>query len=396
MSPAWFVPGRLEVLGKHTDYAGGRSLLAAVDRGITATIRDASDGITAVSDASPDAVRVAPGSPSQLPPGHWGHYLQTVVDRLAANFGPLRPAHLSVSSDLPLASGMSSSSALVVATALALAEHNGFTSSPAWQDNIGDRIDLAAYLACVENGMGFKGLAGHRGVGTFGGSEDHTAMLCCAASRLSQVRFCPIVVEDSVELGPEWSFVVAVSGVLAEKTGTAKERYNRASLATQELVRRWNDHAGTSHATLAEAIAQPGAAEGLARLVAGESCLAHRLRAFVRESEELIPAATAALRRGDLAGFGAIAYASHDNASEVLGNQIPETDRLVALARELGALGATGFGAGFGGSVWALVPTPDAGGFAADWLDRYTGEFGTHAGLARTLVTRPGQAAHPL
>lgn len=396
MSPSWFVPGRLEVLGKHTDYAGGRSLLAAVNRGVTASVEDAPTGITAVSDASPEAVSITAGADHTLPEGHWGRYLQTVVDRLSANFGPLRPAHLRISSDLPLASGMSSSSALIVATALALAEHNGFTSSPAWTANIGDRIDLAGYLACVENGMGFKGLAGHRGVGTFGGSEDHTAMLCCQADHLSQVRFCPIVVEDSVELDPDWSFVVAVSGVLAEKTGAARDRYNRAALATLELVERWNAHTGDTHATLAQVLAQPEAVARLLRLIGEQDYLAQRLRAFIRESQELIPEATAALRRHDLAGFGAIAYDSHAYASRVLGNQITETDRLVSLARQLGALGATGFGAGFGGSVWALVPTADADGFASDWLDRYTSEFDSHAAAARSLVTRPGKAAHRL
>ena len=50
----WFVPGRLEVLGKHTDYAGGRSLLAAVDRGITVTLDDADHGLTAHLSLSHD------------------------------------------------------------------------------------------------------------------------------------------------------------------------------------------------------------------------------------------------------------------------------------------------------------------------------------------------------
>lgn len=78
MSPSWFVPGRLEVLGKHTDYAGGRSLLAAVNRGVTASAEDAAVGITAVSDASPEAVSITPGADHTLPAGHWGRYLQTV------------------------------------------------------------------------------------------------------------------------------------------------------------------------------------------------------------------------------------------------------------------------------------------------------------------------------
>ena len=72
---------------------------------------------------------------------------------------------------------MSSSSALLCGVALALADLNGFSATPAWQDACPDRLSLAGYLACIENGRTWRGLAGSRGVGTFGGSEDHTAML---------------------------------------------------------------------------------------------------------------------------------------------------------------------------------------------------------------------------
>ena len=54
----WFVPGRLEVLGKRTDYAGGRSLLAAVDRGVTITLEDADEAIAASTTAVPGRLRL--------------------------------------------------------------------------------------------------------------------------------------------------------------------------------------------------------------------------------------------------------------------------------------------------------------------------------------------------
>ena len=59
---AWFVPGRLEVFGKHTDYAGGNSLLAAVDRGVTVEVKDANAGIVATTTISPgEELRLTPG-----------------------------------------------------------------------------------------------------------------------------------------------------------------------------------------------------------------------------------------------------------------------------------------------------------------------------------------------
>ena len=104
----------------------------------------------------------------------------------------------------------------------------------------------------------------------------------------------------------------------------------------------------------------------------------------------------AALRAGDLTTFGALSDQSQRNADQQLGNQVSQTNRLQSLARDLGADGATSFGAGFGGSVWALTRTADAEAFAADWLARYTSEYPETEGRASTLVTRPGGPARRL
>ena len=146
---AWRVPGRVEVLGKHTDYAGGSVLVGAVDRAITARARRVAGppgSLTATTDCG-DPVTLRAGVDPGLEPGHWGRYLQTVLDRLTLNFGAGTAAHLSLSSDLPPASGMSSSSALVCATALALASLNGWDEDPRWVESMPDRLSLAGYLA---------------------------------------------------------------------------------------------------------------------------------------------------------------------------------------------------------------------------------------------------------
>jgi len=390
----WFVPGRLEVLGKHTDYAGGPSLLAAVDRGVVVDLTDGADAIVVESAALPGRLELRPGVDPGLPAGHWGHYVQSVLDRLHLNFGELRPARLSVESDLPLASGMSSSSALVVAVALALIDHNGLRERAQWRADIDGDIDLAGYLATMENGLSFGSLEGRRGVGTFGGSEDHTAMLCCREGQLTEFTFCPIEERRTVPMPAGWSFVVAVSGVLAEKTGAALASYNEASQLARELVEVWNSATGRSDATLAEALdSSEDALLGLEAISEDDDWLADRLTAFVTE-RRAIADAVVALQKGDIEGFGRAAELSHRTADQALGNQIPETNRLQALALELGAPAASGFGAGFGGSVWALVPTVDADAFAASWLERYLAEYPGLAGAASTLVTRPGRPAH--
>ena len=395
---AWFSPGRIEVLGKHTDYAGGRSLLAAVDRGVTVSIIPAKHAITARTGALAGDLRVVPGEAIDLAGGHWGHYLQTVADRLFHNFGPLAPVDVTIDSNLPLASGMSSSSALVVALAISLAEYNGFTTSERWRRHISTPADLAGYLACIENGMSFGQLTGHRGVGTFGGSEDHTAMICCEPEHLGLFGFSPIRRELSIPMPGDLTFVVAVSGVAAEKTGPARDLYNRAALGVGEILKRWNATGDLpTQQSLADAVrSSDGAATRLRALVGDDDYLRRRLDHFLAESEAIIPAAAEALSAGDLDGFGAAVDQSQQQASVSLGNQVPETEFLARQARTMGAIAATSFGAGFGGSVWAMVPTSDAEAFSEDWLQRYTIQYPMVAPMASTLIARPGGPVRPI
>jgi len=411
---AWRVPGRLEVLGKHTDYAGGRVLVGAIDRGITVTATPGGVGIEASTDAYPDAVRLAPGADPGLPAGHWGRYVHAAIERLTDNFGPLAPCRLRVASDLPPASGMSSSSALLSGVALALADLNGISSTESWRLACPDRLSLAGYLASIENGRSWDGLRGSRGVGTLGGSEDHTAMMCGAAGRLAQVEFDPLRLVEFVPLAPGLVFVVAVSGVLAEKTGAAQDAYNAASQAAAVLLARWNESSGRRDASLAGAVASllgataeapdagcdatrpdDPALAPLRAVAADDAALSARLEHFLAESTRLVPWASRALASGDLATFGALADRSQELAGTLLGNQVPQTGALAADARELGAHAASAFGAGFGGSVWALVDAAGASDFAGEWLGRYRARYPELDG-ACVLVTRPGAAAERL
>ena len=117
-----------------------------------------------------------------------------------------------------------------------------------------------------------------------------------------------------------------------------------------------------------------------------------RFEQFFEESTHLIPAATDALARGDVAALGPLADRSQELAERFLGNQTPETSALAREARRLGAVAASAFGAGFGGSVWALVGQSDAGPFRARWAASYGAAFPEAAPEARFFSTRPGPA----
>jgi galactokinase len=396
--PCW-APGRIEVLGKHTDYCGGESVLAAAERGfcMIAVARD--DGIVRIVDIRrQDACEFPLEENLQPRMGHWSNYPQTVVRRLARNFPQAsRGATIAFTSNLPASSGMSSSSAFVVGTFLLLAEINNLEQDESYAGVIRSPEDLAGYLSTVENGMSFGSLAGDGGVGTFGGSEDHTAILCGRPDRLVQYAFCPVRFQRPIELADDYVFAIASSGVIAEKSGAALEKYNRVSGMVRAIVDTWRTATnGNEHSLAAILASAPHAADRLRQLLVNRSNAAFasndllvRLEHFTTESQ-LIQSVPDSINATTIGTFGDLVRQSHAGAVKLLRNQTAETIRLVEIAEQLGARAASAFGAGFGGSVWALVERDGASKFLVGWQSRYQQEFPSHAALAEFFITRPG------
>ena len=109
---------------------------------------------------------------------------------------------------------------------------------------------------------------------------------------------------------------------------------------------------------------------------------------FLREDARVLEAVDA-LRAADRARLGTLSAASQEDAERLLGNQVPETIALASSARELGAFAATSFGAGFGGSVWALVHTDESAAFADRWMALYRARF-PHRAAATAFAAPPG------
>lgn len=362
----WWVPGRLEVFGKHTDYGGGKALVAAVTRGFAVAAAARDDGAIRVIDARrTDTLILSPGRDPVRLPG-WRHYVDVVARRLAANFpGQSFGADVVLASDLPSAAGMSSSSALVIAIAEALGRIGGIQRTPEWKLNIRGPLDVAGYYACLENGRSFGGLRGSGGVGTHGGSEDHSAIVNGRPHHVLAFAFVPSRARGSARVPDDWQFVIATSGVAANKTGRAQDAYNQLSADAEALLQLWNDGSAARPraVSLAAALATPGAAEWL-RGAAGR--LTNRLEHFIREDAR-VPLAIDAFGRADAAAVGELAAASQEEAETLLGNQVAETVALAEAARRAGAFAASSFGAGFGGAVWALVEKGAAAAFASEW-----------------------------
>ena len=101
-----------------------------------------------------------------------------------------------------------------------------------------------------------------------------------------------------------------------------------------------------------------------------------------------MPEAVAAFAAGDAGRLGELSAGSQADADTLLGNQVIETNDLVEVARGVGALAASSFGAGFGGSAWALVPADAAAEFGPAWREAYVARHPNRAD-GRWFVTRP-------
>ena len=139
-----FIPGRIEVLGKHTDYCGGRSLVCAIDRGFHAEVEPRNDSIVELENI--DSGETVAFDLADLPEkrGHWIDYAVEVGRRLTSNFSEqLNGCTIKFRSDLPKAAGLSSSSALLIMVVAGLDAVNDLRSTDVYRENIYDDIDLA-------------------------------------------------------------------------------------------------------------------------------------------------------------------------------------------------------------------------------------------------------------
>jgi galactokinase len=368
MTRAYVVPGRVELVGKHVDYAGGRSLTCAIEAAIHVMATPLAEPVLRVRDEGRrDGVAVELSTAARQHGPNWSTYVVSVARRFARDFPNARTGvEVVLRSDLPTSAGLSSSAALVVALGTALVDANGLETDDRWRSAVPDAVARGEYFAALETGAPFGPFAGDAGVGVRGGAQDHVAIVCAEEGMASQVAYLPARLERRVPWPGECALVIGVSGVHATKTGNAREAYNRLSDAMR---------AGASDAA-------PSSPESAARQ-----------DQFHQETEVIVPGVASAMRDRDFTTLGALVDRSQALAEKALGNQVPETIHLARSAREGGALAASAFGAGFGGAVWAMVPRDAAVTFVGLWRASYERAFPSRRAHAQWLVTRPAGPA---
>jgi galactokinase len=313
-------PGRVNLIGEHTDYNGGLALPFAIDRGVTVSAQAREDGevlARALDVGEEDTFALEAPQPAE----GWRAFVRGTVAELRAAGYALRPATLTISGDLDQGSGLSSSAALETALSLALLAVSG-EREPA------DRRELARLCSRVENEW----------VGAQTGLLDQLASLCGEPGQAIRIDFATLAIDPvPLELG-DWKLVTLDSGAPHVHAGSG---YNERRAECEEACARLGIE------TLSEA--DP---EAVATL---PSPLRERAEHVLSENAR-VDAMVAALHARDLAAAGRLLDASHASLRDLYDVSVPEVERTVRRLHDAGAAGARLVGGGFGGAVLALLP----------------------------------------
>jgi galactokinase len=323
---AWRAPGRVNLIGEHTDYNDGLVLPIALPQRILVTAGARTDGVLAVASTQHDGVTefslesLAPGSVED-----WAAYPAGAAWILRGAGYEIGGANLLVESDLPTGAGLSSSAALLCATAVALLGLRGIEVAP-------DEVARLAQRA--ENQY----------VGAPVGLMDQMASMCCTAGHAlyfdiramstDQIPFDPAA--DGLSL-----LVVDVKAPHRHVDGEYAARRKSCEQAAAEL--------GVPALRSVSVADLDGA---LARL--SDDVVRRRVRHVVTEIHR-VEEAVALMRAGKLREVGPLFTASHVSLRDDFEITVPELDVAVDAALAAGALGARMTGGGFGGCIIALV-----------------------------------------
>jgi N-acetylgalactosamine kinase len=421
-------PGRVNLIGEHTDYSGLPVLPVAIDRSTIVVAAANTTGEIEVANADPAWPSRRFAIERQIPPyesGDWANYLKAavkgVIDRFPAR--EFRGMSMGVDGRVPPAAGLSSSSALTVSTAMAFMAVNGLEL---------EALETATMVARSE-----------RYVGTHGGGMDQAVSILGRRDHALFIEFDPLRVR-AIRMPANAALVVADSRQIADKSGLVRAEYNRrvveCSLAARILGRALNLDGVTILGDVIRALPKWNAADLVEKLAAAAPAwldadlkeaanilgvsqsaldaesLGHgsnrialdpnrpleilkRARHVLSETERVICAADV-LAAGRLLEMGTLMNASHQSLAADFECSTSRLDAIVECARRGGALGARLTGAGFGGSIVALCEVANADS-VIESIDRgYYAKLGTgatpktsravlHAGPGASVIELP-------
>jgi len=354
-------PGRLELLGNHTDYNDGLVMALAVDRYIYVGVSPRKDGkVELTSSAYPERELFSVDDLKHNPAAPWASYVKGVLDQLRRRKIHFTGFNMAIRGTIPLGAGMSSSAALEVATALAVRQLYPFTltesglGQPPARDDRGrlpnlapaERMHVAKLCRAAENEF----------VGVKCGLLDQISSLYGKAWSVVEID-CQSLAVDSTPM-PGEAVIVCNSGA---KHALVGGEYNELRENCESAARKLG-----ARSLRSVDLKQVEAAK--ARLAPREyECARHVVSEIAR-----VVAGARALRDDDHQQFGQFMFQSHESSRDYLKNSTKELDILVELARQApGCLGARLTGGGFGGATLNLVAHAQAEKFITYMSRKY-------------------------
>ncbi len=325
------VPGRVNLIGEHIDYHNLNVLPIAIPRSVRVVWRPCGSAILRVISEAPYGARIVPldRDPEPGAPGDWGNYAKAAVRACRTRWTLNTGIDAAVSSDLPPAAGLSSSSALLTALTLALLQANGIEP------------EFSSLMEILPEGEHY--------VGTRGGGMDHAAVLACRAGAAILAGFSPLSVRQ-IPLPSEWEWLAAHSLVNAEKSGALRAEYNARRAAGSAGLRRLGFESFRS------ALASTPVEELCHRASRELDGAERRCFLHVATEADRVTSAVEAIESADLNRMGRLLDASHASLRDQLQVSCRDLDHLAESARSAGAAGARLTGAGFGGYALILCP----------------------------------------
>ena len=354
-------PGRVELLGNHTDYNGGLVLAAAVDR-FTAVAGRATPGglarfrsVNFGADDAFDPSAIEPG-----PEGTWGRYVRGVSWALRDDAGGWASGvEAALAGDVPLGAGLSSSASLQAALALFLLAAGAIPGRSADLDDPG-RMALARVLRRSENQF----------VGVASGLLDQFSVLFGRAGQALALD-CRSLDYARVPLGDPAPAIVVCDSKTSRRL--ADGMYNRRRAECETVVTFFQGQKGADAVRSLRDVSPDDLESAWDRLDP-----VGRLRArHVLSENARVASGADRLRAGDLAAFGRLMSASHASSRDDFANSSPALDALIEAAEASpGFLGGKLSGAGWAGCTVNLVDAGRADAFAEGVADGYARRTG--------------------
>jgi galactokinase len=352
---AYHAPGRVNLIGEHTDYNGGAVFPAALTFGTTLLIRPRDDRRLGLATLNfPQDAVLSLDDVTRSEADDWMTYPKAVVWELEQRGIRLsRGYDLLYHGEIPNGAGLSSSASIEVVTAFALLDMEGHPADP---------VEIAVWCQHAENEfVGVKcGIMDQFAVAN--GKKDHAILLYCDTLNYEHV---PVRTGD-------YRLVI---GNTNKKRGLVDSKYNERRAQCEQAVRDLRAAYPGLELLAQLTLEQFRAAEHLI----GDAVVRRRARHVVEEIDR-VNRAVEVLRNGDLAAFGLLMNASHDSLRDFYEVTGPELDAMVEAAREVpGVLGSRMTGAGFGGCTISLVHRDSVDRFIADVGRRYREATGLQA-----------------